>query len=424
MNTTPRVSYAHVGAKVNSKHVDSLLRFFESGAKPERNDGYGVEIEHLPVRNSNDHAVSYAEPNGVETLLERLRPYYDPDKEFVEDGHLLGLARPGISLSLEPGGQFETSIGVLHTPQELLDVYGKFRSEIDPILDDLGFRLIHYGYQPVTSFADIKINPKRRYAAMNDYLGRVGAYGPCMMRCSASTQVSIDYSDEKDAVAKMRIGSALGPIISMFFRNSPFFEGAQNPFPLLRQRIWDKVDPQRTGITPGLFDPRFGWEDYARDVLATPMMFADLTHTPEAAGLSEDEQEFAAFKRNAADIYPDRELNAYEVSHILSTHFNDVRLKNFVELRHWDSLPIERAELLTETVGNVFYNDANFVHWKSFVEGLSIVDVELAKDDLQARGMAATPFGKSMDEWQDALGLENIRADIPGDPAHPDVFQI
>lgn len=39
-------------------------------------------------------------------------------------------------------------------------------------------------------------------------------------------------------------------------------------------------------------------------------------------------------------MYPDRELNLYEINHIISTHFNDVRMKNFIELRHWDSLPI------------------------------------------------------------------------------------
>ena len=46
--------------------------------------------------------------------------------------------------------------------------------------------------------------------------------------------------------------------------------------------MWDYLDFQRTNVTPGLFDQRFGWEDYARDVLSTPLMFADLTHTPEA----------------------------------------------------------------------------------------------------------------------------------------------
>ncbi|WEV72777.1 glutamate-cysteine ligase family protein [Bifidobacterium sp. ESL0790] len=423
MNITPRVSYAHLNAKVNSKHVASLVRFFESGAKPERDDGYGVEIEHLPVRNGDDTAVCYADHNGIEQLLQRMRRYYDADREFSENGHLLGLARDGIAISLEPGGQVETSIGVLHSPEELTKLYARFRAETDPIAEDLGFRLINYGYQPVSSYADISLNPKLRYAAMNDYLGRVGQFGPCMMRASASTQVSIDYSDEADAIAKMRVGTALGPVLSLLFRNTPYFEGRPNPFPLLRQHIWDRLDTQRAGITLGLFDPRFGWEDYAVDVLATPMMFVDLTGTPEAADLPESQRQRAAFHDNAADVYPDRELNAHEVGHLLSTHFNDVRLKNFVEIRHWDSLPIERAELLTATVGGIFYDDARFDHWKDFFDGIREIDVTVAKNELQALGMAAKPYGKSMDEWREALGVGDALENVPGDPAHPEVFQ-
>lgn len=79
----------------------------------------------------------------------------------------------------------------------------------------------------------------------------------------------------------------IGPILAWFFRNTPYFEGRENPYPLLRQRMWDYLDFQRTNVIPGLFDPRFGWEDYAVDVLSTPMMFADLTHTPEALAVSE-----------------------------------------------------------------------------------------------------------------------------------------
>jgi glutamate--cysteine ligase len=423
MNDAMRVSYAHVGAHVNDKHVASLVEFFERGAKPEHDDGYGVEIEHLPVRNGTDAAVGYAEPRGVEELLERLRPYYRADQEFIEDGHLLGLKRPGIAISLEPGAQFEVSIGVLHKPEELREVYARFRAEVDPILDDLGFRLINYGYQPVTGFADIRIHPKLRYAAMDDYLGHVGQYGLNMMRCSASTQVSIDYRNQADAIAKMRVGSALNPIIALLFRNMPYFEGAPSPYPLMRQRFWDKVDPQRTGLTPGLYDSRFCWEDYAVDVLATPMMFVDLTHTPEAEGLSEHERERVAYRQNAADVYPDRPLNDYEVGHLLSTHFNDVRLKNFVEMRHWDSLPIERAELLTATVGSLYYNEKNFARLKEFFEGVSEVEVEAAKADLQARGLDARPYGATMVQWQTALGLADTLSAIPGDPDHPEVFQ-
>ena len=69
-----------------------------------------------------------------------------------------------------------------------------------------------------------------------------------MMRCSASTQVSIDYVDERDSIEKLRLGTVIGPILAYFFRNTPYFEGETNPWPLLRQRMWDYLDFQRTNV--------------------------------------------------------------------------------------------------------------------------------------------------------------------------------
>ena len=422
---TPRISYAHLLAKPNPKHVESLLKFFENGRSQRGTGGFGVEIEHLPVHNSDDTAVTYYEPNGMEALLKRLAPYYDEDKEYWENGHLVGLARPGVAVSLEPGGQVETSIGILKKPSDLNTLYSKFRRELDPILDDLDFRLINYGYQPKSSFADVPVNPKDRYDAMTDYLGRVGQFGPCMMRCSASTQVSIDYVDERDSIEKLRLGTVIGPILAYFFRNTPYFEGEKNPWPLLRQRMWDYLDFQRTNVLPGLFDPRYGWEDYAIDVLSTPLMFADLTHTPEAvaSGATPKELHRPAFRENAGEVYPDRELNPYEINHIISTHFNDVRLKNFIELRHWDSLPIEPAERLTEIVPSLFYVPEHRDRLESYFEGISEEEVFEAKANIQAHGREASPYGQPLDFWKEFLGLEGLLSDIPGDLKHPDVFQ-
>lgn len=421
--TTPRISYAHLLAKPNPKHIDSLLRFFEEGRSKRGTGGFGVEIEHLPVHNGDDTAVSYYEENGVETLLKRIAPYYDKEKEYWENGHLVGLGREGIAVSLEPGGQVECSLGILKTPQELLTLYRSFRRDIDPVLDELGFRLVNYGYQPKSGFADVKVNPKDRYDAMTRYLGRVGQFGPCMMRCSASTQVSIDYVDEQDSIDKLRLGTIIGPILAWYFRNTPYFEGAPNPWPLLRQRMWDYLDPQRTNVIPGLFDKRFGWEEYAIDVLSTPLMFADLTHTPEAKGLSGKELHHPAFYENAGEVYPDRELNPYEINHIISTHFNDVRMKNFIELRHWDSLPIERAERLTEIIASLFYVPENRERLESYFENIREEDVFEAKANLQARGAQSAPYGQPLEFWKEFLGLEGLLADEPGDPKHPDVFQ-
>ena len=134
-------------------------------------------------------------------------------------------------------------------------------------------------------------------------------------------------------------------------------------------------------------------------------MFADLTHTPEAAGFwskPATELHRPAFRENAGDVYPDRELNPYEINHVISTHFNDVRLKNFIEFRHWDSLPVARAERLTEIIGSLFYDPTNRERLESYFDGIREEDVLEAKANLQAPWLS----GRSV--WQFAGILAGI----------------
>lgn len=407
----------------NPRHVDSLVDYFSRGAKPPSQWRFGVEIEHLPVGNDgSDAPVPYEGERGIEALLSALEPYYDGDAEYREDGHLVGLSRPGCVVSLEPGSQLECSLGVVRDRQGFEDLYRRFRAEVDPIAERLGFRLVEYGYRPAGSYTGVGVNPKERYAVMDTYLGRIGQCGPMMMRSTASTQISIDYRDESDAIAKIRLGTAIGPILAYFFRNTPVFEGEPNGLPLRRQRIWDWLDPQRTGLTPGLFEDGFGWEDYAVDMLSTPLMVADVSHTPEVEG-PEGKQVFIAWHENAGDIYPDRRLNDAEIAHILTTHFNDVRLKNYIELRHWDSLPMQRAGRLLEIVGGIFYDPDCFTRLTGFLDGIDEENVLQTKADLQVRGGQACPYGRSLDFWRQVLGAEDTLDSLPGDSENTGRFQ-
>lgn len=418
--TIHEFDYFHQDRSVNPKHLSSLVHFFEGGILRPKDFGFGVEIEHLPVRVGTNDAVTYAEKDGVHEVLNELSALYDPATRYVENGQLLGFSKPGIAVSLEPGGQIECSLGVAHSDEDFARFYTQFRRDIDPILARHRIRLVNYGYQPHTHASDITIIPKPRYDGMTKFFGRTWRLGWNMMRCSASTQVSFDYSSEEDAISKLRIGVAIGPILALFFRNTPYFEGEENPWPLLRQYMWDGLDPQRTGVPAGLYDDNYTWEEYAYDVLATPLMVTDLTHTPEYTG---DEPVRAAWHDNAADVYPDRELNKAEISHILSTHFPDMRLKNFLEMRHWDSLPFERAQRLTQVVLSNFYDTKQLDNLATYFDGVRTVDVFAAKADLLANGTDARPYGQSLDFWREFLRVEGTMSDVPGDPEHPDVFQ-
>lgn len=81
----------------------------------------------------------------------------------------------------------------------------------------------------------------------------------------------------------MRTGTALGPVLAYFFRNSPILKGR----PALTA-FCGSISGHVSGIAAPVlcrgFDGNFGFEQAAYNVLASPLMVADVTHTPEYAG--------------------------------------------------------------------------------------------------------------------------------------------
>ena len=67
-----------------------------------------------------------------------------------------------------------------------------------------------------------------------------------------------------------------------------------------------------------------------------------------------------------------------------------MRLKNFIEFRHWDSLPIERVERLTEIIASLYYVPSNRIRLESYFDGLTEEDVFEAKANIQAHGREST----------------------------------
>jgi glutamate--cysteine ligase len=381
----------------HKSQLESLVSFFNQGAALPREFLLGLEIEHILVDKQTREAIPYYGDRGVEVILQRLRPLYD-EEIHGDPGRLLGLTRPLLALTLEPGAQFETSMGPLATVEEFRAVYERFLVEIIPVLDELGIEMLNIGYQPVSKQQDVQIIPKSRYRVMNEYLATTGKYGHHMMRCSASTQVSIDYQDEADAVRKMRVATALLPIFAYHFSNTPYFEGQVNGNRMIRVQMWDDLDPLRCSTIPGLFDEGFGFESYAKMALSTPLMVIDLTESEDAPASTLPLVRIGRTE-SATTTYPDRELNSFEIAHILSTFFFDVRLKNYIELRSVDCLPIDRALEYTQLIKDVFYNEANLQEIAGLLEGITSEDVADAKYQLQAFGESAQVYGRDLQWW-------------------------
>ena len=390
-----------------------LIEYFRGGEKGEGALGLlGVEVEHTPVFETGE-PVSYEQSNGrlgVRDVLSQLADDY-PQATFNAHRDLLGLAADDASITLEPAAQIEISVAPYSRVSDVEKAYRRFRDRVDAILATDGAHLEAGGYHPTRRADELTLIPKRRYDFMNAYFEHIGSDGKCMMRASTSTQVSIDYASEADAVRKMRMASTLTPILAAIADNTPVFEGKKNHTPIRRLQLWREVDNLRCGIVPGVFDEGFGYAAYADWLLRTPPIFV----TRPAADNPGGERLRPFFDTSAEEAYEDAPMTRDDLEHLISMFWPDVRLKRFVEIRPADSLPEPAIMGYTALIKGIFYSEHSLA---TIEEALGVNpdsaqtrgawklgndDVEQAIAQIQAHGLSGQVYGQTLEAWEKDL---------------------
>lgn len=386
MNITARQSsdeteHCPMSQPARQSNIDALVRFFESGIKPHRSHGrLGIELEQIVVRDDNS-PVSYSEEHGVAWLLSQLAKSY-PEKTVDSEGDLLGVARRGEAVTIEPAAQVELSAGPFDTLEHADKVFSAYESTLQNLLAQNGMHIVAQGYHPSATARSLELIPKQRYDFMNRYLSAKDSYGPCMMRGSASTQISIDYTSVEDCLRKMRLAYALVPLLSLICDNSPMFEGKPRTHKLMRTDIWRHTDCNRCGLVPGALNKDFALEQYAQFVLDTPAIVM-----PQDGGWAYSEKTFG-------EIYANRTMTKKEIEHAVSMQFPDVRLKTYLEIRPADSMPIPYVIAYAALIKGLFYSEDSLDALDALFVNVTAESFEAAKDELMQRGYDAAVYGK------------------------------
>lgn len=305
----------------NSKDIQSFVRYFQDGCKEMHTSVIGIEIEHFVIDRRRNHTVSYYGEHGIKALLERLRCLSCFVDSQEQDGSLVALATTCYAISIEPAAQIEVSIYPRKTIAEIEKIYQSFLDVVEPILEEWDYDLVTKGYNPVDCSDELQLIPKMRYEYMDRHFSKIGRYGRCMMRGTASVQCSIDYYNEEDFVRTYRGAVAMGPLLALVTDNGPVFEGKPWKDHMIRTYIWERVDKARCSVVPGTFRDGFGFRAYAEYLAAVPAIFQE----------------------------PGRELE-----HQVSIVFPDVRLKQYMEVRVADSMPLPYVLGYTALIKGMF----------------------------------------------------------------------
>ncbi len=310
--------------------VRQLAEWFAAGSKPRADWRIGTEHEKFGFRRHDLSAPNY-EDRGIRALLEGFCQFgWEP---ILDNGNPIGLKQAGgISISLEPGGQFELSgapLADLHATQmELAEHLRQCHRIAGPL--EIGFSGL--GFHPLATREQMPWMPKSRYGIMRRYMPTVGRMGLDMMLRTCTVQANLDFGDEADMVEKLRVSLALQPIATALFANSPFTEGKPNGYRTLRGQAWVETDARRTGIPPVVFEQGFGFERFCEWLLDVPMYFVMRDGKfIDAAGAS-----FRDFMEGRLPALPGERATMGDFADHVTTAFTDVRLKRFLEMRGSD----------------------------------------------------------------------------------------
>lgn len=368
--------------------MDEKIKVIIDYLKRQENDEdklyLGPEYEYFVVDKKDYSTVSYYGDYGVEYIFKKLEDLgWQPQ---MEGNYILGLTKDDMTITTEPGGQFEYSNTYYKTVTELEDRYVEFFNTLLPIIDDLGYAMLASGYHPVTKIDEIKLLPKSRYDAMFDYFKDHGTMSHNMMKGTGALQLSIDFTSEADYIKKSVVLNGLTNILYSMFANAYFFE-SEPAINNIREKIWRNTDPERSGISDNAFVDD-SYEGYARYLLDKAAIF----------GIVDGELTYTKDRKISEFVYEG--MPDWELEHLMTMVFPDIRTKKFLEVRSMDSVPYPYNMAAFSLIKGLVYDKDNLDSLYEIFKNTKRVEIYDVRDKMYEGGDGVFYKDRTIREWK------------------------
>jgi glutamate--cysteine ligase len=386
----------------------------------------GVELEVFPL-----HSLSL-EPLGLDgaegltsaSLLERVAANVGDAAELIRDGDVVyGLVIPlsgaELRFSLEPGGQLE----VATPPRESVADIGEDLARAFSLIERAAeghVKFLSHGTHPLCR-EDFPLQvPKRRYRIMTRYFqSQPQGRGIDMMRLTGTVQPNLDVgplvSDWRDAV---RLSYALSPVLKRLFAHAYFFQKKFCPDGLERQRIWEGLDPSRSGVPAGI--------EHAENPACCYAAWAEQAYVFHIESLAEEDQPLYGELRFCEWLEKGfkgtRPTLADWEAH-LATLFPEVRLRGFLEVRMLDAQSFDRIlPVLALLKGCLQSRIGRQASWRVLEEYRKIMQRHEA-DPFEVWPLLVAAAGEGLQEMGDCGSLKLLDQLEPPDPRQFGIFE-
>jgi glutamate--cysteine ligase len=385
----------HIGVAVaNAEPVTAadLVAYFHRTAKPATDWRVGAEFEKFGVERASGRPLTYHGPDGIRAILEGLSQRFGWAPFVNEAGFLTALVRGQATISLEPGGQVELSTSPALHVGGIADELDGHLAELRAVADPERVAWLAAGVSPLCRAEQIPLGPRVRHAVMAEYLPQRSPTALEMMKATASTQATFDFGDETDASRKFTLTLTLSPLVNALWGNGPLYGGSRTGDVSYRGRVWQHMDPDRSGLLTPLLTDGLSFARYVDYLLDVPMLFTRFGGRYQAAG----GRTFRDFLEHGLEgRFPS--LADWELH--LTTVFPEVRLKGFLEVRGADACARPLALAVPAFWKGLLYDADTLAAATELARAIRVADLPELFEAAFRYGLATWYAGRTLREW-------------------------
>lgn len=262
--------------------MQDLAAFMAQAATPKEFHKIHTAVEVFPYRLNTLENIGYDDPQGMLGFLISMEGFgWQP---ILENNLLVGVKRNLSTLTLRMGGQLEiscTSASTLHESTAELDLVVDEINQIG-IEQDIGF--LGMGFHPTAHISDIPVPPGKRFRVAQDFWGQRADRMLDAMQRGCAGRISLAYENEADMVKKLRVATALHPVVTALFASSPFLDGRITEYKSVRMHAITRSESGDNALIPRLFDPSFGYESFVAWAADQPLLYIQRDGALHAGG--------------------------------------------------------------------------------------------------------------------------------------------
>lgn len=384
MSTTQDVENDEATAVLQKKDVFNIFKGF---LQRERTPKVGIECEKIGLMVKTGEPTSYVGSNGYLAVLGKL--YEELGWEIVkqEGKFILQMQRGAETLDLESDGRIELAGSPHESIHDLAREFRIHQNEISEIANVFGVGWLGIGYHPLSKNEEIENVPQARKELLSDFFENIkdetdNDFPLAWYKKTAGIHVSLDYFSEEDFSRKAKVFTKLAPILNAIFANSPFSRGKFTGYMGYRYNVFVNSGLEQFDVPRELYESDFSIKNWIDHLFSLPLLFIERDGEWLKPNMT-----FLEFLENGFDGH---EAHMKDFDMHTKTAWKDVKMKEVVELRCFDSLPPSLVPSVAALIKGLAYDEGSMNFLEDMTSKWSYdeyrqLQQDVAKDALQAK---------------------------------------